>query len=685
SDTFWEHVGDVADVAALAGGVIASGVILVGSGGTATPLVAGAWAVALGSAGYMGIKAGADLYDRHAHGQTLALTDPDARAAWLSLAGAGLTVAGAGAMRGATALASQGAKLAPQAARAAGILNATANLADAASTVDQAHALVTNWDRMTPAQRAQMGLSIAFWGTMTGVSAKASGGKVTDAFSFRAQMNSALIESGAAVRPSPDMASGHVRVKTGYDDGGRLNLGVEYGPGSSKTSIRIHQDVARQLIDNSGAQGLIRRMLTDAPSFPPGSRGEEVALEVVKHRALVRAYEAEAPNAPERKFYETELRRYEGELDRLKANPSAARAPGRGHIDAASAEEVTNAVKALGGSETQAKKLLDAVGAPDAKHLLDAARDGTSPAEARALLDKLTAVPDTVLATAATLGSGPLKATFASSASDAAKLIQELGPARLTGAAESVGAEGLTALVDRVGTQTAAKLVDAGLAKLKHLTKLGDIASRLVAAGPALDAARPLGPNAIMLDSNAVLAIEKLQKHGWPALQDGEKGFINKVREQVGLPKLTGQPASTTTADLFGPADLRFTPMSAGEAPLIPGITIAKPGADRSSSAYTDLLADWATPPAVGGGKGVADRSIVADALFAAVDGGAPRTFVTGDANIAKALVERYAPAALKAKKHPNENFAATLAREAPGGFDMTVDGHTLRVVYAPE
>ena len=210
SDTFWEHVGDVADVAALAGGVVASGVILVGSGGTATPLVAGAWGVALGSAGYTGIKAGVELYDRHTHGQTLSLADSDARAAWLSLGGAGLTVAGAGVMRGATTLATQGSRFAPAAARAAGILNVSANFADAASTADQAHALVTNWNELSPAQRAQMGLSIAFWGGMTGVSARASGGKITDAFSFRAQMNSALIESGAAVRVNPAMARGQV-------------------------------------------------------------------------------------------------------------------------------------------------------------------------------------------------------------------------------------------------------------------------------------------------------------------------------------------------------------------------------------------------------------------------------------------------------------------------------------------
>ncbi len=344
SDTFWEHVGDVADVAALVGGVVASGVIIAGSGGTATPLVAGAWGVALGSAGYMGIKAGNELFDRHQHGQTLSLSDPDARAAWLSLGGAGLTVLGAGVAQGAGALAANGSRVAPNVARAAGILNASANFADAAASVDQAHNLIANWDELSPGQRAQLGLSIAFWGGMTGVSARASGGRASDAFSFSAQMNRALIESGAAVRANPDMAPGHVRVETGYTQGGHLDLRVQYGPGTSQTSIDIHRQVAHGLIDNTGVQGALRRGFGLNHGFRPGTRGEEVALEVAKHRALVRAYDERLPGAAagervtlraERDAYAAELARYEVTLRHLRANPALAGAPGRGYVDAA--------------------------------------------------------------------------------------------------------------------------------------------------------------------------------------------------------------------------------------------------------------------------------------------------------------------------------------------------------------
>ena len=342
SDTFWEHVGDVADVAALGGGIVASGIILVGSGGTATPAVVAAWAVALGSAGHMGLRAGMDLYDRQAHGQTLSVSDPDARAAWLSLAGSGLTVVGGGSMGTATQLARNGSRWAPAVARTAGILDTSANVADASASLDQARTLVAEWDRLTPAERVHMGLTIAFWGGMVGVSAKASGGRVTDAFSFPAQLNSALIESGAAVRTNPNMAPGHARVITGYARKGRLNVSVEYGPGTSPISVDIHRRVARSLIDNSGVQGAIRRFLGEGVRFKPGTRGEEVALEVAQHRALVQAFDEQIPRTPveqrpaltaERDAYEAALRQRETELLALHADRSAP-AQSRGQVAA---------------------------------------------------------------------------------------------------------------------------------------------------------------------------------------------------------------------------------------------------------------------------------------------------------------------------------------------------------------
>lgn len=344
SDTFWEHVGDVADVAALVGGVVASGVIIVGSGGTATPLVAGAWAVAIGSAAYTGARAYGDLADRANHGQTLSLTDAEARAAWLSLAGSGLTVAGAGATRLAS-LAGEGA-LAANGARAAGILNAGANWADATATVDTAVALQQNWNDLTPAQRAQMGLQIAFWGGMTGVSARTGGGSLTDAFSFRAQMNHAMLETGAAIRPDGELDAGAASVVAVRDarTGQVTDIRVDYGPGTSKAVIDIHTQVARELISNGGAGGVMRRAFGDESAFRPGTRGEEVSLEVAKHEALLTHYDAAlrstVTTAADRIVFTRaqadarfELRAYNFELGRIRADHALGNTPAFGTID----------------------------------------------------------------------------------------------------------------------------------------------------------------------------------------------------------------------------------------------------------------------------------------------------------------------------------------------------------------
>ena len=394
SDTFWEHVRDVADVAALVGGVVASGVIIVGSGGTATPLVAGAWTVAIGSAAYTGVRAYGELSDRASHDQSLALTDPDARAAWISLAASGLTVAGAGATR-IVGLAAEDSALAINGARAAGVLNTTANYADAAATANTAGALVQNWDRMTPAERAQMGLQIAFWGGMTGLSAKAGGGSVTDAFNFRAQINHAMLETGAATRVNPDLLPGEASVVATRDpmSGAITDLRVEYAPGTSKAVIDVHTDVARQMVTNSGAGGVMRRAFGDANAYTPGSRGEEVSLEVAKHEALLTAIDGRlaatdltaadrAALSTDRDDISFELTGYRGELDAIKANRGLGNEPGLGNVDVKQSARVY--LDTTGTAPKTARAALDfsqlrtgAAGAyPDARPVT-VARNGT--------------------------------------------------------------------------------------------------------------------------------------------------------------------------------------------------------------------------------------------------------------------------------------------------------------------
>lgn len=295
SDTFWEKAGDVADVAALVGGVVASGVIILGSGGLATPVVTAAWAVSIGSAAYSGGVAASELMDRSEHGQSLALSDPDARAAWLDLGASALTMGGAGFVRAGTQLSQAGSQYAPLAARAGGAMNAGASYADAASMANHGYGVVKNWDDLSPAQRFQEGLTAAFYGGMTGVSTKASGGSLTDAFSFRAQMNSAMLTTGAGVSMNPDMGSA---VRINQLDAQRGSLTIEHGPNATKESIDIHKDIARMVIDNGGLQGAVRRTLGAELTFKPGTYGEAIALEALKHERLLANTQARMEEAP---------------------------------------------------------------------------------------------------------------------------------------------------------------------------------------------------------------------------------------------------------------------------------------------------------------------------------------------------------------------------------------------------
>jgi len=87
----------------------------------------GSWLGAGASAAVTGVAAAAQLTDRDRHDQTLSLSDPAARAAWLNLAGSALTVTGMGVSRIATTEANI-ARL----ARAEGIANTLANGVDTA-------------------------------------------------------------------------------------------------------------------------------------------------------------------------------------------------------------------------------------------------------------------------------------------------------------------------------------------------------------------------------------------------------------------------------------------------------------------------------------------------------------------------------------------------------------------------
>jgi hypothetical protein len=177
--------------AALVGAAAAGGLLILGTGGAGTPAAVALWAVVGVSATVTGAQALGVLRDRATHLQTLSLSDPEARAAWLSLGGTALTISGVGVGRLA-GLAGEESSAAAALARTSGGLYVGATTVNTMATVNSANDLVQNWNQMTPGQRTEAGLQLAFWAGMSGLTA----------LSFRQQMSGALL----GIKPNPGRA-----------------------------------------------------------------------------------------------------------------------------------------------------------------------------------------------------------------------------------------------------------------------------------------------------------------------------------------------------------------------------------------------------------------------------------------------------------------------------------------------
>ncbi|CAN0526866.1 unnamed protein product, partial [Laminaria digitata] len=118
--------------------------------------------------------------------------DVGARSEWLNFGANTLGVVGLGATGVASRLASRGSALTPLAASAAGALNVAAAGADALAVGDAGYTLATRWDELSGGERAQLGMSMAFWGVSTAARPAAAGARPVDAFDANA-MRGALI------------------------------------------------------------------------------------------------------------------------------------------------------------------------------------------------------------------------------------------------------------------------------------------------------------------------------------------------------------------------------------------------------------------------------------------------------------------------------------------------------------
>ncbi|MGF3025694.1 DUF4781 domain-containing protein [Methylobacterium aquaticum] len=281
-DTFGEHVAGILDKAALVGGIVAGGVLIVGTGGLATPVVVGATAVAVGAGAWGAYRSGSELLDRGQHGQSLnPVTDAEARGLWLSL---GANVASLGAFGSAARLSQlgqAGRAVAPLEASLHGYAQAGAFALDTAAVADQGIATARNWDRMSGEERATSILQMSFWGVGAGVGLRASGTRNPGDMFNPVTLRDAIL----AANPPPvavDASLPGNAAKIDVDPATGVVRGVRHAPGASAEDIRLHTETAQAIQRGVTLEGQIDRLFRRTGEPGPGSVGHNARIDIGK-------------------------------------------------------------------------------------------------------------------------------------------------------------------------------------------------------------------------------------------------------------------------------------------------------------------------------------------------------------------------------------------------------------------
>ena len=277
-DSFSEYFGAGLQAVAIGASLVGAGMLIVGSGGTATPLVL--------MAGGGVIMAGSDalaLQDMAARGRDITdLSDPEVRSRVLGVAAGALSV---GAIAGATRVAALGSRATPLMTRGVAALQMTAEGADAIAMADQAYQMVQGWDQMSAGQRAMGLLEVAFWGGMALASVRASGAQAHDGLSFTRLERQLRTGTPIEMSVSPELATGQMRVAYDLRNGRAQDIRIEVGPGDiDPAALQRHTGVARQMEFAGGLTDRLRAML-GAESAPVGSAAWEARLEIDKINA----------------------------------------------------------------------------------------------------------------------------------------------------------------------------------------------------------------------------------------------------------------------------------------------------------------------------------------------------------------------------------------------------------------
>ena len=245
------------------------------------------------------------------------------------------------------------------------------------------------------------------------------------------------------------------------------------------------------------------------------------------------------------------------------------------------------------------------------------------------------------------------------SATDLERLLKVIPVAELEPIIKGVKKPAQLALVlQEVGDYSGAKMLQQWGAK-SQFDKIDQFMERLSSGvGKELAETSAVGAKSIIIDSNTAIA---LIKDADPALKPTmNAGEVARVAYLKSLPPGT---------------ELRVGNVVVGEvgSGAISGVKGLPLTVARDSVDYQKVVAKLESLN-VGAGKGAADRALVADAFFAKAEVGATPTFMTGD----RAIYNKLATAAgIDVSKLGGK----TLFEFTGGGFNITLEGHTIRVI----
>jgi hypothetical protein len=257
----------VVDKTVLVGGVIAGGMVILGTGGTGA-LLLGAACSAWGFH-----EAKVELEYRKQHGLSNSWSDPEARALKLSLVANAFGLAALGAGSILRPLAAQAGAVGRVASLLGGVSNWGAAVTNAASLANDFSDFIQNVDTMAPGDIGRLVLKMAFETVVTGVGARHAGsvGELINPLGAAR----AFWETSQPTVITTEKPGIGVRIEN--VGGRRVVFASKQAP---QSLIDLHVQIARMMELDRGIVGMIKRMLFGGAK--PGTLAYSVQYEILK-------------------------------------------------------------------------------------------------------------------------------------------------------------------------------------------------------------------------------------------------------------------------------------------------------------------------------------------------------------------------------------------------------------------